>query len=587
VFLAAAAAAGARAQAVGDAWDWPLPPRGFGSLSQTERVEYEKAEGLFRKKSYEAAAVEFEKFAAQHPKSGVVPHTVLLRGYSLLLANQRNQAIAVFTELMDFYSETADVAAPALYFKGLAEIQNGNVERGVATLKSLVDEEKYLNQPIADAALLRLAEQALARNDGKAAEQYWRKIVALFRDAFMRPEGCVKEARDKLTALYIRTQRFAALEELLNEGVEDPAKLVGSALYVYDQSIQGFSGMKIESRTAFLRWFAGKRTAFREAGKVEEFFGRALALAFRCNDREEWKKLCADGLAAAAEQEGAKRSALWLALAERLAEASKAQWPLGPEWKKFGDAMLEAAKSLAPADQVALYQGMMARMGYCPEPTSPAAAVWDTIVARTLDLHKTQFGEERDNGFARVCDLLAGAGCLERAYRVAERIEDPGLAQWKRIELLGREEKWVEMAKACEELEQITDPDYSARALRKRADLYRERLAKYEEAIRLYGVINDPPGTIWATIECYERWGKPEQAVASCSEIEGFFENDAPLAGFRKAQIWERAGQKEKTIAAARAVLKKYPKHQVSSQAHQMLERYGIRTGGGVTEAEE
>ena len=67
------------------------------------------------------------------------------------------------------------------------------------------------------------------------------------------------------------------------------------------------------------------------------------------------------------------------------------------------------------------------------------------------------------------------------------------------------------------------------------------------------------------------------------SEIEGFFERDAPRAGLHKAYVWEQAGDKGKTIAALRTVLKKYPKHGVASTAHQMLERYGVEgTGGGV-----
>ena len=40
-------------------------------------------------------------------------------------------------------------------------------------------------------------------------------------------------------------------------------------------------------------------------------------------------------------------------------------------------------------------------------------------------------------------------------------------------------------------------------------------------------------------------------------------------------------------VAQARRILKVYPNSQASSNAHQLLERYGVDTGGGVTEEQQ
>jgi tetratricopeptide (TPR) repeat protein len=187
---------------------------------------------------------------------------------------------------------------------------------------------------------------------------------------------------------------------------------------------------------------------------------------------------------------------------------------------------------------------------------------------------------------ASLVDRLIAIGQPGRGLPMAARIETPALALWKKAQVLGAQGQYAEMAKVCEEIEAMDTGEYGSRALRTRADLYRDRLARYADAIKLYAMINDPPGTIWSTVECYERMGKPLDAIDACTEIENFFAGDAPRACLRKAQVWQRAKDKERAIAALRTVIKKYPKHQVSSQAHQMLEAYGIKTGGGVIENE-
>ena len=61
-----------------------------------------------------------------------------------------------------------------------------------------------------------------------------------------------------------------------------------------------------------------------------------------------------------------------------------------------------------------------------------------------------------------------------------------------------------------------------------------------------------------------------------------FFKDRAPEAALRIAYIQRDAGRKPQFVAQLRAVLKKYPKSSQSSQAHQELEKLGVRIGGGV-----
>ena len=571
---------------VGDAWDWPLPPRRFSGLAQDERLIYSKAEDLPRQKSYEAAAAEFEKFAVQNPKSPVRSHCLLLRAYAQQMAHQRNTAIQAYQELLDFFAEYPDDAAPATFLMGECQIENGNVEAGIRTLKTLAANEKYLQQPIADVALNRLADYALAHNDKKGAEASWRKVLELYANAFVRPEGGAKEARTKLTDLYLLDRRYSALEEVFAQNNDDPKKLLELGVYVYDRALADFGAMDAATRMAFFKWFTGRRSWFSGAGQTGDFLCRSITVAVRAGAKEDGKEFIKEALAAC-RGAGENGQALYWSTAERMSEASRAGWDLGPQWKEFADIVLGAGKALASAAQTALYGGLIDRMRMPLQANSPAEVLWEALVARSLDICQGELQPDRDQGLAALVDRLRNVDRVDRAFTVADKIEDGSLAQWKRVELFGYQQKFVEMAQACDELEKMPNKELSIRALKTRASLYKDRLARYEDAIKLYSEINDPPQSTWAIVECYEKSGQPEKAVGACSEIEGFFEKDAPSAGFRKAEIWDRAGDSKKAIAACRAVLKKYPKHPVSSQAHQMLERYGIKTGGGVIEGEE
>jgi len=569
----------------GDAWQWALAPRRFGGMAQAERVVYSRAEDLFRTGNYESAAIEFEKFMAQYPRSPVRSHALLLQAYSLHLGKQRNQAIGVYTEIMDFFREVPEDAAPAMYLKGNAQIQNGNVDTGFRTLKDLVEDDALVQQPIADLALNQLALHALGQEDTKAAERYWLRVVDLFSDAFFRPEKAVIEARKRLVELFIVQKRGSALDDLLARRMPGAGEMTDNILYAYDRGRAAFPRLDESTRVNFFRWFKSKKSAFDDAAMLDDFYDRALALAVGAGEKGAWGDVAADFSAHCTAMDIADRSADCARLVGRIAEAAKAGWRVDERWQAASRLVL-AASALDADGQLQTYNATLDRMAHKMESGSVALEFWDVLVARTADLYAALLNPDKDRGLSRLVDRLKGIEQYERGFAMAGRIEDPALAQWKRVEIYGSRKQYAEMAAACEDLENADSGTYAARAMNTRADLYKDRLGRHEDAIKLYSMINDPPRTIWCIADCYEALKRPASAVNALSELESFFERDAPQAAYRKALVWERAGDEKKAIAACRSVLKKYPKHGVSSQAHQMLERYGIKTGGGVMEVE-
>jgi tetratricopeptide (TPR) repeat protein len=412
------------------------------------------------------------------------------------------------------------------------------------------------------------------------------KVVKAYAEAFVRPSGAEKEARRRLVELYLAQGRHDAAEGLMNVQGEDAAAAAPheKLAYICDAGLAILDQLPPKSRDALLEWLRRRRAVFADAGKEADYFGRALTLALRLDKKSDWAALAKDAAEAVA---GARPPALagqaaWLAA--RLAEAARAGWPGDEPWKLLEKTLTTAGAALPAAGQLALYGPVLDALGFPLKAGSAAAHTRDVLLARCLELFTAMVNPERDRGIAGLTDRLKTMGEMDRAMEMARRIENAAFSSWKIIELLQFERKFAEMAQACEELEKMDAGEFAARAQRARADAYRDHLARYEEAIKLYNMINDPPGTVWSIVDCYERWGKPEQAVASCSEIEGFFERDAPRAGLRKGEIWKRAGDDKRAIAEFRAVVKKYPRDQVSSTAHQILEQYGIKTGGGVVE---
>jgi tetratricopeptide (TPR) repeat protein len=126
-----------------------------------------------------------------------------------------------------------------------------------------------------------------------------------------------------------------------------------------------------------------------------------------------------------------------------------------------------------------------------------------------------------------------------------------------------------------------TIPEYATEAVWKKAELL-ESAEEYTKAIRAYQLADNPPENVWRIVGCHVKLKNIDKAVALLMEIEAFFKDQAPRAAMRIAQLYRKDGRKKQYIAALRRIMKKYPETPQSSQAHQQLERMGIKMGGGI-----
>ncbi len=191
--------------------------------------------------------------------------------------------------------------------------------------------------------------------------------------------------------------------------------------------------------------------------------------------------------------------------------------------------------------------------------------------------------EQANKKYVWLGDRLRDIKQFEKAKFCYSKLTDPNLYAWKSYEMTGRYEgKWQDAVKFLEQIEASGNEEWVMRAQREHANVFKDRLGKYDEAIKLYRIINDPPWSIWQIVDAHLRAKQHEQAVTRLREMENFFPKEASQAAYKIAKIKEGNGDKDGAIASWRRILKVYPGSREASRSHQDLERYGIETGGGV-----
>lgn len=488
-------------------WTWELSKARFQRLDPFERAQYQKAADLFRRENYRAACSEFEKMKMQFPDSEALPYAVFMHARSLHEAKHRNEAVKAYNELLDYFADEVWVAAPALYYLGMAHLDNGDVRKAMEIMQEIADDEEYAGHAIAAGAFRLLGDNHWKNKEPEKAVACWRKAAALW--AINRDQASI--ARAKAVRYYLGKGDMAGYEAWrLNEENRDDAghrryvaaDAANEAVNVYTVDSEFYAGTGQDAlkkdMAAFFTWYKAQKPWFQKDDEPWTYYSKGLYfLGSRFRDRKEMESLADETIAYLKELNDAAR------MNERLA--------------------------------------------------------W-------------------------TADRLKEGGHLMRARHVLAQMTDPSHAAYKEHELLCWEKKWPEAASRLVDVEKMGDEAWARRAKGSRAWIYKDRLGKFDEAVKLYQELDDPPGTLWRIQECHRRAGRLDKAMITLNEIENMFPDDAPNAAWHKAWYWHEAREKKKAIAEARKILKKYKESRAASSAHQLLEEYGVETGGGVFE---
>jgi tetratricopeptide (TPR) repeat protein len=144
------------------------------------------------------------------------------------------------------------------------------------------------------------------------------------------------------------------------------------------------------------------------------------------------------------------------------------------------------------------------------------------------------------------------------------------------------------MEKALAEIPELRQsPKYAGQQLSWDEGRLLQGLGRYQEAIKAYRSSNRQPDSTWAVAECLKSMRQYPEAIKSLREIESVGGNVASRASLEIAKVYRAAGDKAREVDQLRIVLKRYPKSGESSEAHRILENYGVALVGGESEARD
>ncbi|MFT7512382.1 MAG: TolA-binding protein, partial [Candidatus Omnitrophota bacterium] len=203
-------------------WRWQLSADRYKQLNAFERALYDKGRTAFEQREYRAAATAFEKFKVEHEESPLLPYVIFMQGRSLHEAKDRGKAIRAYNEVLDYFGDVIDDAAPALYYLGVAHLDNGDKKDGILAMKEMVEDEDYSVHPLAAGALARLADNYWANQDKTLAVKYWKQVVVDFSDS--NAEQSTK-SRNAVILYYVEEGRIAEITPWLMNDVEESERV--------------------------------------------------------------------------------------------------------------------------------------------------------------------------------------------------------------------------------------------------------------------------------------------------------------------------------------------------------------------------
>ena len=592
-----------------------IPTETYRGLTVFERAAYDKALKMHREGEYRVASELFRKFAMQFEDSVGMPYAMLMEARCMHKDRKRVTAIKKYTEILDYFPEAPEIAAPALYYRATARSENGDKLLGYKDQRALCENKGYVKHALGIPAMLSLGEYYYADKKRQAqAVTYWKALLKRNIHHHVR-----RDLLGKIRAWYVTNADFSGYLRFRLQGA-DPgdAATTSAQLVIMKEIASAVDRTNRELCYKAFKYFLARRSLFSagkcmldggEGGKYSRGFYET-ALSFRqAVPADEFDSLA--GQAVAAFSALTKGDGRYYTVGCGLAELIG-----GPAGDKINDEMVkqigkekDLAAYVGRACKVAaeaggrtrdvLHKAIIVRMGNETDDAKFLAIAMGLDAKGKLKDSKafrpmaTQIlarigrqakGKPRDDLYVRYMPSWSG---YEAGYNLVGRIDDVKRRFMHLLGMLSHEHKWKEYVLALDGFEKNTPSTREGietkNWIRKqRAWAYHHKVRRWEEAIKLYYAINEPPGTLWNIQDCFGRLKKWKDQLRVLGEIETSFPPEGPRAAQAIARVFQKQKMDKQAIAKCRYIMKQYRDEGVSSWAHQELEKYGKATGGGI-----
>ena len=265
--------------------DIPLGAENYKRLNPFQRSAYDKTIRLAAEEQYKAASVQLEKIRLEFETeldADLLAYVYYAQARCLHANKDRNQAIRVYTEVLDYFKDESWVAAQALYYRGIAHFDNGDQRQGLKDMKALVEDPAYQTESVAAGALRRLADNHYRNTEVPQAVKYWKQV---WRDFEKSNPDEAAAARNKVIGVYIQELKFGEIQSWLlpADKSNDPAARMGLANTVHDVARGQFGSrgpanepQRIKDMAAYFGWWKAQRPFYEQGQQLWGWYYRAL-----------------------------------------------------------------------------------------------------------------------------------------------------------------------------------------------------------------------------------------------------------------------------------------------------------------------
>jgi len=546
---------------------WPqeitMPPESFKRLDQFEAHTLAKADVTFGRREFPRAWKEYDAFIKEFPRSKAVPYAIFRKARCLHLDEKRYEAIKTYTEVLDYFPNVIEYAAPALYFTGIAYWASGDKLEARKAWAELAEDKDYCKHVLAGDAIVRLAAYLVEKGEVAKALTYYERVGVEFRqvDPKAAAQGIdavvtyyIRSRNDeaKLRELYRKFQTFGNIAKVPDDLGKDWG--YWSTIWSLVRKNGSFSKEEQDLSDAYWKYWAKALDKLFLNNDDFRIDVAGMHLAYERNT-EKWYKRLDDQFESYQKEGDAVRILKWLSL-----------------YAKHKNKVTQYYQKL---NLGSMTQPLIIRL---------MEILYDEV--GDADLARTVFRQIRIDRMPDTEKASLARYFWKRDWSVAvyiyTKFEDPLFAKMETMRYFHASRIVKEGLPLAEELSK--EPKYADEAMWAMAQ-FLHWSAKYKEAINAYQQCSSRmPENLWAIVECYRALRQLPQVVQQLTEIENFVPAQGPRARLAIAYAYRDFGQAAQHEAELRNVLSKYPKSGESSQAHRDLEAMGKRIGGAVDE---
>ena len=241
-------------------WSWRMPGSVYKDLDFTDRAQVDRATKIFEQAlnaesrglkvtelvpRYRNAAGEWRKVQVQAETSGdgdkeaLLAYAVFMQGYAKQHAHDRNEAIKLYSEVLDLYPEQKFVSVLARYLISRVRRQVGDIKQANADLEEIITDPDAEKHAIYWDVVREVAGIRWDADKIDEAADLWAKIV--FSKANIGND-IVSSARWNLMVVRIIAKDYGGFEEALFANVDKSKKKRAAAVQESTDWMSGCSG---------------------------------------------------------------------------------------------------------------------------------------------------------------------------------------------------------------------------------------------------------------------------------------------------------------------------------------------------------